>query len=141
MGAQALLGTHSIHPTKPLDNEKVDGEAFFITNGEPVYFWDFARAVWYAAGDRKTSKDIWTLDRDFAMAIGTILETACWVLGKKPNLSKKQVRYSTMNRYYSIDKARKRLGYQPLVSLDEGVKRGVAHLVAQEQKASEKKGQ
>ncbi|CAI6331593.1 unnamed protein product [Periconia digitata] len=140
LAAQALLQTHNIIPTIPLDNEKVDGEAFFITNGQPVYFWDFARAVWHAAGDRKTAKDVWTLDRDFAMAIGTVLENACWVLGKKPNINRKQVRYSTMNRYYNIDKAKKRLGYEPLVSLDVGIKRGVAQLVEQEQKASEKKG-
>ena len=48
----ALLSTHKLGSTVPIDTERVDGEAFFITNGEPVYFWDFARAVWHEAGDR-----------------------------------------------------------------------------------------
>ncbi|PVH99207.1 hypothetical protein DM02DRAFT_615239 [Periconia macrospinosa] len=141
LAAQALLQTHAMLPTIPLDSERVDGEPFFITNGQPVYFWDFARAVWHAAGDRKTLRDIWVLDRDFAMAVGTILENACWLLGKKPNINRKQVRYSTMDRYYNIDKARKRLGYAPLVSLDEGIKRGVEALLEKERREGEKKAQ
>ena len=51
LAVQALLQTHTL-ATAPLDYEKVDGEAFFITNGQPVYFWDFARAVWHE--DRKS---------------------------------------------------------------------------------------
>ena len=44
LAAYALLQTYKL-ATAPLDYEKVDGEAFFVTNDEPVYFWDFARAV------------------------------------------------------------------------------------------------
>ena len=32
-----------LEPSYPL---QVAGQAFFITNGEPMYFWDFPRAVW-----------------------------------------------------------------------------------------------
>jgi sterol-4alpha-carboxylate 3-dehydrogenase (decarboxylating) len=31
-----------------------------------------------------------------------------------------------MTRYYNIDKAKQRLGYTPLVGLQDGIKRGVA---------------
>jgi sterol-4alpha-carboxylate 3-dehydrogenase (decarboxylating) len=137
----ALLKTHSILPTVPLDTERVDGEVFFITNGQPVYFWDFARAVWHEAGDRLPLRSVWRLDTGLAWTIGTILEWAFWAVGKTPNLTRAQVRYSSMKKYHSIAKARTRLGYQPIVSLDEGIKRGVKYILDQEQKAGQKKGQ
>jgi sterol-4alpha-carboxylate 3-dehydrogenase (decarboxylating) len=136
----ALLQTQKMS-TKPLDTERVDGEAFFITNGEPVYFWDFARAVWHEAGDRLPLSSVWHLSADTAWAIGTVLEWAFWIMGKTPNLTRAQVRYSSMSKYHNINKAKSRLGYEPLVSLDEGIRRGVQYILAQEQKESQKKGQ
>ncbi|KAF2636711.1 hypothetical protein P280DRAFT_552873 [Massarina eburnea CBS 473.64] len=141
LAAQALLHTHRILPTVPLDSEKVDGEAFFITNGQPVYFWDFIRAVWHAAGDRTKLSQVWHLDKDFAYVIGTVMENLFWVLGKKPTLTRAQARYSTMHKYHSIKKANARLGYKPLVDLEEGIKRGVQYILDQDEKAAQKKGQ
>ncbi|KAF1944169.1 C-3 sterol dehydrogenase/C-4 decarboxylase family protein [Clathrospora elynae] len=137
----ALLQTHKILPTVPLDTERVDGEAFFITNGEPIYFWDFARAVWHEAGDRLPLNSVWHLSADFAWTIGAILEKVFWVIGKKPNLTRAQVKYSSMSKYHSISKAKQRLGYEPVVDLQEGIKRGVRYILEQDKMAGEKKGQ
>ncbi|KAH8733047.1 3-beta hydroxysteroid dehydrogenase/isomerase family-domain-containing protein [Phaeosphaeriaceae sp. PMI808] len=137
----ALLETHKIYPTVPLDSERVDGEAFFITNGEPTYFWDFARAVWHEAGDRLPLSSVWHLGSDTAWAIGTILEWSFWLVGKTPNLTRAQVRYSSMNKYHNINKARTRLGYEPIVSLGEGIRRGVQYILEQEKKEVSKKDQ
>lgn len=137
----ALLQTHKLGGTIPLDSERVDGEAFFITNGQPVYFWDFARAVWHEAGDRLPLSSVWHLGKDTAWVIGTILEWTFWALGKTPNLTRAQVRYSTMSKYHSINKAKLRLGYEPLVSLEEGIRRGVQHILAQQKQEGEKKAQ
>lgn len=141
LAVQALLTTHRILPTVPLDHERVDGEAFFITNGQPVYFWDFMRAIWHEAGDRRPLSAVWRLDKDFAFAVGAVFEWVFWALGRKPNVTRQQVRYSTLQKYHNIDKARRRLGYAPLVDLDEGVKRGVRYLIEQEEKDAQKKGQ
>ena len=35
------------------------------------------------------------------------------------------VRFSIINRTLNIDKAKRVLGYRPMVSIDEGIKRGV----------------
>src|SRR5436853_4917023 len=51
LAVNALLKTYKMLPTVPPNSERVDGEAFVITNGQPVYFWDFPRAVWREAGD------------------------------------------------------------------------------------------
>jgi sterol-4alpha-carboxylate 3-dehydrogenase (decarboxylating) len=141
LALMALLHTHKLLPTVPLDSERVDGEAFFITNGEPVPFWDFARAVWHEAGDRLPLSKVWHLSADTAWTIGTILEWAFWVMGKTPNLTRAQVRYSSMSKYHSINKARTRLGYEPIVGLGEGIRRGVQYILAQEEKEGQKKGQ
>ncbi|KAG8932327.1 erg26, C-3 sterol dehydrogenase [Tulasnella sp. 408] len=49
-------GTSLPHPSSVLTVNalQVPGQAFFITNGEPVYFWDFGRMVWKAMGDQTT---------------------------------------------------------------------------------------
>ncbi|MCJ1388897.1 erg26, C-3 sterol dehydrogenase [Xylographa bjoerkii] len=35
----------------PLNSPKAAGEAFFITNGQPMLFWDYLRLAWRFAGD------------------------------------------------------------------------------------------
>ena len=110
----------------PLDHEKVDGEAFLITNDTPVYFFDFARACWSAAGDKTDINKVWWLSKDIGLLIASLMELVFWLfrLGK-PNLTKQQVQYTCMTRYFNIDKAKRRLGYVPVVKMDEGIRKGV----------------
>ncbi|MCJ1362149.1 erg26, C-3 sterol dehydrogenase [Acarospora aff. strigata] len=136
----ALLSTHTL-PTTPLDHERVDGEAFFITNDSPVYFWDFPRMVWKVAGDGTEPKDVWVIQKDWGLAIASVLEWVFWMLGRTPNLTRKHVRYSCMTRYYNIDKAKRRLGYKPIVSLEEGVRRAVRWFEGEEEGRRGKKEQ
>ena len=111
---------------KPLDHEKVDGEAFFITNDSPVYFFDFARMVWAAAGDKTQPSQVWSLSKDLGLLIATIMEVVFWVMRwGKPNLTRQQVQYTCMTRYFNIDKAKMRLAYLPVVEMNEGIRRGV----------------
>ena len=137
LAAIALLNTHAL-TTEPLDYERVDGEAFIITNGKPVYFWDFARLVWKAAGDKLEPSQVWVIPRDLGLKLAYALEWLYWFAGgRKPNLSWKQFNYSTMTRYFNIDKARIRLGYKPQVDMDEGVLRTVRWI--QEKRREEQK--
>lgn len=107
------------------DPAGVAGEAFFITNGAPVPFWDFARAIQRAAGDTTTPDQIRILDPTVAYCIAWIWERVAWFTGSKPMLSTAIVKYVTMNRWYNISKAKERLGYRPKVDWEEGVRRGV----------------
>lgn len=136
----ALLSTHTL-ATRPLDSERVDGEAFFITNDSPVYFWDFPRMVWKCAGDATEPKDVWVIQKDWGLALATLMEWVFWALGRTPSLTRKHVRYSCMTRYYSVEKARKRLGYEPIVGLEEGVRRAVRWFEMEAEAKREKKGQ
>ncbi|OQO06341.1 hypothetical protein B0A48_08930 [Cryoendolithus antarcticus] len=125
----ALLATYerlASGKTVPLDNERVDGEAFLITNDSPVYFFDFPRKAYAELGDRTPSASVWHINHDLALTLAFLLEWIFWLLKRgSPTLTRQRVQYAVMTRYFCIDKAKKRLGYKPVVSMDEGVKRAV----------------
>ena len=139
LAAIALLNTHAL-PTKPLDHEKVDGEAFIITNGTPIYFWDFARLVWRAAGDQTDLSQVWVIGKDVGLQLASMMEWLFWFAGgRKPALSWKAFNYSTMTRYFNIDKAKTMLGYKPQVDMEEGVFRTVRYIQEQEERRTTEK--
>nr|CDP23746.1 Putative Sterol-4-alpha-carboxylate 3-dehydrogenase [Podospora anserina S mat+] len=138
LAARALLLTSS-SSTVPLDHERVDGEAFLVTNDSPVYFWDFCRAIWAAAGSPMGTDHVRVLPRGAGMVLGFLSECFFAMIGKPPTFNRQRIVYSCMTRYYDISKAKKRLGYRPLVSLDEGVRRSVKWTLEQEKVNAEKK--
>jgi len=130
LAARALLATHKAK-TPPLDSEKVDGEAFFITNDSPVYFWDFSRAVWKAAGMNESTQAVWRFPREIALMLGSASELVFWIIRKPPTFNRQRILFSTMTRYFDISKAQRRLGYKPIVPLGEGIRRSVRWSVEQ----------
>ncbi|KAJ5625374.1 hypothetical protein N7510_001683 [Penicillium lagena] len=123
----------------PLDHERVDGEAFNITNDSPVYFWDMGRAIWALVGRVVEPDQVWALPEGLLGTIGGIAETVLGIFGKTPRLTRRQVRYSCMTRYFSIEKAKYRLAYLPVVTVDEGVARAVGYVIEGRQTAAGKK--
>ncbi|KAK2748444.1 erg26, C-3 sterol dehydrogenase [Onygenales sp. PD_40] len=123
----------------PLDHERVDGQAFNITNDSPVYFWDMARAIWALLDKVVEPSQAIELPEGVLSVVGGLLETVFGLFGKKPRLTRKEVRFSCMTRYYSCDKAKKRLGYVPVVPLDEGVVRSVGFVLERDQGVEAKK--
>ncbi|KAI1293909.1 sterol-4-alpha-carboxylate 3-dehydrogenase [Xylaria venustula] len=121
----------SFSSSTPLNN-KVDGECFFITNGSPVYFWDFARSVWVSAGFPYDLRRVWVLPLFVAWVIGLLGEFLAVVLRRPATLTRQRVAFSGMTRYYNISKARERLGYEPLVPLNIAVQKSVQWYLDQE---------
>jgi sterol-4alpha-carboxylate 3-dehydrogenase (decarboxylating) len=140
LAARALLQTAAMK-TEPLDYERVDGEIFLITNDSPVPFWDFTRSIWKACGSDKGTEHVWVISKDVGMCIGAVMEWGMWFMGRTPKLTRRQVRFSCMTRYYDCGKAKKRLGYRPIVGLEEGLKRSIEWFMKEERKAGEQKGQ
>jgi sterol-4alpha-carboxylate 3-dehydrogenase (decarboxylating) len=140
LAAEALLATHALR-TVPLDTERVDGQAFFISNGTPAYFWDFTRAVWHERGlpgdVAYNSNRVLVLGATVATVLATILELVMGLFGQTPNFTRIAVKASSKKRYFSIEKARTRLGYEPLVSVQEGLRRSVKPALANNEKQSE----
>lgn len=133
LAAHALLATATASSVSaPLDYERVDGEVFFVTNDSPCYFWDFARAVWRAAGHEAGTEAVWRLSRTFGLALGFLSEVFSSIVGKPATFTRQRAAISTMTRYYNITKAKTVLRYEPLWSLPEGVARGVGWFLEQE---------
>ena len=112
--------------TNPL---QVAGQVFFITNGEPVYFWDMPRMVWneldkYFPGKR-TPKSPFKMSRSLGMVAAWGSEWFSYLRGVDPVFTRFRVTFMTATRWYNIEKARRVLGYEPEVGVEEGVKRMV----------------
>ena len=131
LAARALRVTAAA-ATLPLDHERVDGESFFITNDSPIYFWDFTRLIWKYAGNTDGLDKVWVLPRGVGLFLGLASEIAYAIMRKAPTFNRQRITYSCMTRYYNISKAKQRLGYEPIVSLEEGIRRGVAWFQEQE---------
>ena len=141
LAAIALTQTYSMK-TVPLDNERVDGEAFLITNDQPIYFWDFARMIWTFAGDKTEPKQVWQIEKDTGLFLATLVEWLFWLAGGwTPNLTRTKVKYSCMTRYYKIDKAKGRLGYRPQIGMEAALEQTVRWFKERDVNASEKKVQ
>lgn len=121
--AQAhLLAADRLSPSHPKYSQ-VAGQAFFITNGEPLPYWDFPRGLWTVAGHTPTS--VIAIPKFMAYIIGAISEFIGWLLGKPMLLNRFVVTIVTSTRYCNIDKARKALDYDPEIPLQEGMRRSV----------------
>ncbi|PSN59765.1 C-3 sterol dehydrogenase/C-4 decarboxylase-like protein [Corynespora cassiicola Philippines] len=125
LAAKALLDDR---PRPP--NLRVDGEAFFVTDGESVKFWDFSRKLWDEAGDQSCHdmSKVTVVPMGLVVAIATVVEWVLWIftLGRiNPRLSAGELRYINHGIWWSIEKARERLGYEPICGTDEGVRRTV----------------
>lgn len=108
---------------------QVAGQVFFITNGEPIYFWDFMRAVWreldLALDKPRNQKGLIVMPRMVGMALASAAEWWGWAVGKEPAFTRFRVRFSCATRWHNIEKARRVLGYEPEIGLEEGMKRMV----------------
>ena len=62
-------------------------------------------------------------------ASATVCEAVCRPLGIEPPLHRRRAAFFVKNRAFSIEKARRELGYQPQVEIDEGLKRTAAWYV------------
>lgn len=102
----------------------VAGQVFYITNGEPVPFWCWARAIWYQYAGY--DKPLLKLPGFVGLAYAGVLEAIGKITGRTPAMTPTKVKYSIAKRYYNIEKARRMLGYEPIVGLQEGLERSVA---------------
>ncbi|OBA22016.1 hypothetical protein METBIDRAFT_30988 [Metschnikowia bicuspidata var. bicuspidata NRRL YB-4993] len=98
---------------------RLGGETFFITNDAPTYFWTLARTVWKADGhiDSHNIK----LHYPVAIVAGYLSLFVSKLLNKEPGLTPFRVKITCATRYHDITKAKQVLGYEPAVSLEDGI--------------------
>jgi sterol-4alpha-carboxylate 3-dehydrogenase (decarboxylating) len=112
-------------------NSVAAGQAYFITNGEPMPFWDFIRKVAARLGFPPIK---YRAPKSLIYAIAAVKEGIDTLKGGTLNaedgMTRFAIRYMCTHHYFSIEKARRDLGYNPAVSVDEGIERTCQHLEA-----------
>ncbi len=100
----------------------IAGKAYFISNDEPLPLWDMVNRILAAAGLPPVTRSI---PAPLAIAAGALLETAWGVLrlSGEPPLTRFVAREMATAHWFDISAARRDLGYEPRVSIDEGLRR------------------
>jgi nucleoside-diphosphate-sugar epimerase len=106
-----------------LDREEAVGESFLICGPQYVTQRELAEIVARHTGGRVLPFRVPARPIQWA---GDLVEALCVPLGLEPPLHRRRVDFWTKSRAFSIEKARRRLGYEPRVSLDEGIARTAA---------------
>jgi nucleoside-diphosphate-sugar epimerase len=106
-----------------LDRPEAVGEAFLICGPSYVSQLELAALVATHTGGRVLPFRIPARPIQWA---GDLVEALCVPLGLEPPLHRRRVDFWTKSRAFTIDKARRLLGYEPKVDLDEGIARTAA---------------
>lgn len=117
--AQAHLDAFDALHGKP--GARCAGKAYFISNGEPKTVAEIVNALLRAAGAPVVDK---TLPFRAAYVLGGALETVYTVLRLKgePPMTRFLAEQLSTTHFYDISAARRDFGYQPKVSVIEGLK-------------------
>ncbi len=107
----------------------IAGQAYFITNGEPMSFWDFVAQVLPPLGHRPPR---FAIPRSIAYAAAAVREAfdtyvRGGTLNAEEGLSRFAIRYICSHHYFSHARATRDLGYVPRVRMAEGIARTVAY--------------
>ena len=106
------------------------GQAFFISQGEPVVLWQWINELFARVGVAPVSRRV-PLSR--AVLIGRLLELAYRLLRRRgePPMTRFLAEQLALSHWFSIAKARTLLGYSPQVSSRQGMDRLVAWLTTE----------
>lgn len=101
------------------------GEVFNITDGQPVTKKQFVGRVAELAGLKVPTRHI---PLPVARVLATAVEGVAKLIGasKPPIINKARYKFLGLNLDYSIEKARRVLGYQPPYPFEEGITRAMA---------------
>ena len=103
-------------------NPNAAGRAYFISNGEPWPLWDLINGIIAAAGLPPVRKRI---SHGAARTAGSVLEFVHTVLRIKsePQMTRFVADELATSHWFDVSAARRELGYEPKVPIDEGLRR------------------
>lgn len=110
-----------------LSAKRVAGQAYFITDEQPVVFWDWVNALLERLGLPPATK---RLPACIAYGLGACAERAAVWLKRRnePRLTRFLARALSCAHVYDLSKARRDFGYRQAVANEEGVRRTAEYL-------------
>jgi nucleoside-diphosphate-sugar epimerase len=104
------------------NNPAARGQAYFITNGEPVNCWQWIGEILALAGLPPVKRRI---SARGAYVAGGMLEGVWSILGRtdEPRMTRFLAAQLATSHYFDISRARRELGYQPRISMAAGMER------------------
>ncbi|CRG90042.1 C-3 sterol dehydrogenase, putative [Talaromyces islandicus] len=117
---QNIADAHVLAAENLTSTRTAAGEAFFIQNNEPIPFRDFCLAIWAHFGHIPP----FTVHVPLSLAwmAGLLSECYTWFSGTTTTLSRGSVRDACHMRYASGEKARRILGYEARLGLEQGIR-------------------
>jgi 2-alkyl-3-oxoalkanoate reductase len=115
--AAHLLAADALRPGSP-----VCGRSYYISNGEPVNCWQWINEILALAGLPPVTRRI---SRQAAYTAGAVLEGLWTALGRtdEPRMTRFLAAQLATSHYFDISAARRDFGYEPRVSMAEGMRR------------------
>jgi nucleoside-diphosphate-sugar epimerase len=104
------------------------GRAYFISQGEPLPLAVLVTRVLAAAGLPPVQKTISPRGLYLAGCLAEVAYTLLGIRDREPPVTRFVARQLTTAHWFDISAARRDLGYQPRVSIDEGLRRLAAAL-------------
>jgi nucleoside-diphosphate-sugar epimerase len=110
-----------------LENGRAAGRPYFITNGEPVYLWEWVNGLLTALNIAPVTKKI---SLSAASALGAFCEFAWRTLPLRgePPMTRFIAAELAKDHWFDLRAARRDLGYAPRISMAQGTAELVAHL-------------
>jgi sterol-4alpha-carboxylate 3-dehydrogenase (decarboxylating) len=115
-----VADAHVLAAENLLTTKTAAGQAFFISNEEPIPFRVLCLAIWSRFGHYPPFE--FHVPEGLAWFTGYIAERVAWLTGTPVTLSAGSVRDACSIRYCDGRKARQILGYSPRVGLEEGIR-------------------
>ncbi|NJM07576.1 NAD-dependent epimerase/dehydratase family protein [Candidatus Gracilibacteria bacterium] len=101
------------------------GKTYFITNGEHIVLWELIRTVLAALG---LNTNLRRVPLPIAFTAASLMEARATLTGQEPLLTRYTVAVLARHQTYTIAAAQRDLGYHPVVSVADGVRRTIADL-------------
>jgi nucleoside-diphosphate-sugar epimerase len=116
------VDAHLLAAEKVAPGSAVAGKTYFLSNGEPRLLWELVDEILAAAKLPPITRSV---SHGFARFVGASLELAHGALGLEgePRMTRFVADELAMSHWFDISAARRDLGYEPRVSIDEGLRR------------------
>jgi 2-alkyl-3-oxoalkanoate reductase len=112
-----LLAADRLEPGSP-----IAGRIYFVTQGETIPLWDMINHLLKAAKMAPVERSV---SRPLAFAAAGLMEVGYVLSGrqKEPPMTRFLARQLSTTHWFNIEAARRDLGYEPHVSITEGLRR------------------